>query len=82
MPEQMDDGADAGTELAKLVEAFSNKHGQVDVNLKRLSLRLPGTQIGVDVSGALTLTIHMRELTENEKQSSAAGNIALMSKAG
>jgi hypothetical protein len=71
---------DIGT-FARLLEAISDKHGQVEVNLQGLNITLPGTPIGVNVTGVVTFTIHMRDLTEGEKRASVAKNVALMSKA-
>jgi hypothetical protein len=65
----------------RLLEAISDKHGQVDVNLQGLAITLPGTPIGVEVRGLVTFTIHMRDLTEGEKKASAAKNVAMMSMA-
>jgi hypothetical protein len=65
--------------LEGLIEALGNKHSQLDVNFQRTKVTMPGTQVGVELNGVVTLTVHMRELTEDEKKASAEKSIALMS---
>ena len=65
--------------LEGLIEALGNKHSQLDVNFQRTKVTMPGTQVGVELNGVVTLTVHMRELTEAEKKASAEKSIALMS---
>jgi hypothetical protein len=50
-----------------LVEAISNRHGQMDIRLEHLSLRLPLIPDAVEVNGTITVSVHMRELTDKEK---------------
>ena len=65
-----------------LIQALADKHSQLDLNFQKVSLRLPGMQqIGVELNGTVTLSVHMRELTDEEKQALAAKNIAMMSTA-
>ncbi|MGI0092266.1 MAG: hypothetical protein ACREBS_11215 [Nitrososphaerales archaeon] len=61
-----------------LIESLANKHSQLDLNFQSTSIRFPGTQMGVELNGVVTLTVHLRELTEDEKQASATKNVALM----
>lgn len=62
-----------------LIEALGDKHSQLDVNFQRTRVTMPGSQVGVELNGVLTLTVHMRDLTEDEKRASAGKNVALMS---
>lgn len=63
-----------------LIEALANKHSQLDLNFQNVSVRLPGIeQIGVELNGTITLAVHMRELTEEEKRALSAKNVALKS---
>lgn len=63
-----------------LIEALGDKHSQLDLNFQQTRMTMPGTQVGVELNGTVTLTVHMRELTESEKKASAEKNVALMSK--
>ena len=66
--------------LEGLFEALADKHSQLDINLQGLSVRLPSTQLSVELNGLVTLTVHMRDLTEDEKKASAARNVTVMSR--
>jgi hypothetical protein len=60
-----------------LIEALADKHSQLDLNFQKVSLRLPGMQqIGVELNGTVTLSVHMRELTDQEKEALAAKSVA------
>jgi hypothetical protein len=64
-----------------VLEALSDKHSQLDVNLQGMTVRFPNTGIGVEFNGLVTVTAHVRDMTEDEKKASAAKNVGLMSKA-
>jgi hypothetical protein len=66
--------------LAGLLEALSDKHAQLDINLQGISIKSPRTGLTVELNGVVTVTCHIREMTESEKKASAARNVALMSK--
>lgn len=63
-----------------LFEALADKHSQLDINLQGVNIKLPNTQMSVELNGLLTITVHLRDLTEDERKASAAKNIALMSR--
>lgn len=62
-----------------ILDALADKHSQLDVNLQNVSLRLPNTGMSVEISGLITMTAHVRELTEDERRASSSRNVALMS---
>jgi hypothetical protein len=63
-----------------LIEALADKHSQLDLNFQNVSVRIPGMQqMGVELNGTVTLSVHMRDLTDEEKQAFAARNVALSS---
>jgi hypothetical protein len=53
--------------FVEMVEALSNRHGQVDIRLDRVSMKLPFAG-EVEVSGTLTVSVHLRELTDRERK--------------
>jgi len=63
-----------------ILEALSDKHAQLDVNLQGMSIRLPNLGMSVEFNGLVTVTAHFRDMTEDEKKAAAAKNVALMSK--
>jgi hypothetical protein len=64
-----------------LIEALSDKHSQVDISLQGMSVKFPNIGIGVELNGLVTVSAHVRDITEDERKASASKNIALMAKA-
>ncbi len=58
------------------IEALSDKHSQLDLRLQGLTLALGDSRFAVRVSGTVTVAIHMRELTDAEKDAHAAASVA------
>ena len=63
-----------------ILEALSDKHSQLDINLQGMSIRFPSVGVSIECNGLITLTSHVRDITEDEKKASASRNVALMSK--
>jgi hypothetical protein len=59
------------------VEAIANRQGEVDLRLDHLTLRLPMLQEAIEVNGALSISMHLRELTEKERSARAAKEVRL-----
>jgi hypothetical protein len=67
------------TILEGLIEALAGKHSQLDLNFQKVTMKLPGMQVGVELDGLVTISVHMRALTEEEKQALATKNMATVS---
>ena len=67
--------------IAGLLEALADKHSELNINLQKVTIKLPNMQVGVELDGLITVTVHMRNLTDDEKRASAAKNIGMMSTA-
>ena len=61
-----------------VIEALANKHSQLDINFQRTSIKFPGIQQSLELNGTITVSVHMRELTSEEKQALAQKNVALV----
>ncbi|MEM3671156.1 MAG: hypothetical protein QW767_05365 [Thermoprotei archaeon] len=61
-----------------LIEALADKHGQLDIRLDDLVLRLPGLNQGFEFSGNISLSMHMRDLSDDEKKAHAERTVALL----
>jgi hypothetical protein len=61
-----------------LIDALADKHSQIDINFQKTNISIPGIQMSIELNGLITLTSHIRALTEEEKQASASKNVALM----
>ena len=59
-----------------MIEALANKHSQLDVHLQGLTLAMGDSRLALRVSGTVTIAVHMRELTDAEKEAHAAATIA------
>jgi len=62
-----------------LITALANKQSQVDLTFVRTNVRFPGTSVGMEITGTISLVVHMRDLTDEEKQILASKNVASMS---
>lgn len=59
-----------------LIEALKDQHSELEVRLEGMTLSLPGTHLSIQMSGTLTVSVHMRELTDQEKEAYASANVA------
>lgn len=59
-----------------LIAALSDKHSQLDIRLQGLTLSVGDSRLALRVSGTVSLAIHMRDLTESEKEAHAMANVA------
>jgi hypothetical protein len=58
-----------------LIEAISDRQGEMDIRLEHVSLRLPLVPETIEVNGTITLRVHMRDLTDKEKAAHASKEI-------
>jgi hypothetical protein len=71
----MPDGGTKGL-FEEAIAALSDKHSQLDVRLEGLTISLGDSRVAVRLTGALSIAIHMRDLTTAEKDAHASANIA------
>jgi hypothetical protein len=62
-----------------LITALINKQSQVDLTFQRTTLRFPGTSVSVEITGTVSMVVHMRELTDEEKSVLASKSVASIS---
>jgi hypothetical protein len=74
----MTDGntANAKDAVEGLIHSLVDRQSQLDIQLKGLTLSWPGTPLSLQLSGTLTVSVHMRELTDDEKEAHAAATVA------
>jgi hypothetical protein len=58
-----------------MVEALANRHGEVDIRLEHLNLRLPLMRESLELNGAITVSVHLRELSDKEKAARIAKEV-------
>ncbi len=57
------------------INAMANHHGKVDVRLEGVSLKLPYIPENVELNGTMTISFHMRELSDKERDAHIAKEI-------
>jgi hypothetical protein len=58
-----------------MVEALAGRHGELDIRLEHLNLRLPLMKDSLELNGAITLSVHLRDLSEKEKAARVAKEV-------
>ena len=61
-----------------LMESLADKHSQLDIIFKKTNIRLPGMEKSFEIDGLVTFSVHVRDLTEEEKKSSSKKNLVMM----
>jgi hypothetical protein len=59
-----------------IIGALTDKHSQLDLRLRGLTLSMGDSRLSLKLTGDVTLSVHMRDLTDDEKSAHAASNIA------
>ncbi len=62
------------------VQAISDRHGQMDIRLDHLSLRLPLLKESLELNGTISVSVHMRDLTDKEKQARVAKELRTLAR--
>jgi hypothetical protein len=61
--------------LERLLSDMNGKDSEVEVHLRNFRVSVPNTGISLELSGLVTLNVHMRDLTAPEKDALAARRI-------
>ena len=61
-----------------LMESLADKHSQLDINFQKTNIRLPGMEKSFEIDGLVTFSVHVRDLTEEEKKASSKKNLVMM----
>jgi hypothetical protein len=72
---------DGGTMMGKgmvgdWLDALKDRQSELEIRLPALTLSMPGTHLSIQLSGTLLVSVHMRELTDEEKEAYASANVA------
>jgi hypothetical protein len=68
--------------LEGVIDALSDKHSQVDLRLQGLTMSLGDSRLAVHLSGTVTLAVHLRDLTDAEKDAHATANVQRLRASG
>ena len=61
-----------------LVQAIADRRGELDIRLEHLSLRLPLLRESVELNGTISVTMHVRDLTDKEKAARVAKEVRVL----
>jgi len=61
------------------VAAVADRQGQLDIRLENLSVRLPLLRESLELNGTISVSVHMRDLTDKEKQARVSKEIRILS---
>jgi hypothetical protein len=62
------------------VQAIADRHGEMDIRLEHVSLRIPLLRESIEVNGTISVSMHVRDLTEKEKQARVAKELRVLSR--
>jgi hypothetical protein len=62
--------------LEGVIDAMTDKHSQVDLHLRGLKLSLGDTDLAVKLTGDVSVSVHLRDLTDQEKAAHVAAAVA------
>ena len=57
------------------MDAIANQRGELDLRLEGVSLKLPFIPEPVELNGTVTVSFHVRELSEKEREARAAKEV-------
>lgn len=63
--------------LEDLIEALQNKQSEIALNFHKTSIGIPRLRTTMELNGTISLTVHMRDLTDTEKEAYAQRSIAV-----
>ncbi|MCI4369643.1 MAG: hypothetical protein L3K09_08810 [Thermoplasmata archaeon] len=58
-----------------IIQALIDRQSQLDVRMEHVSLKVPFLSDKFELNGTISLSIHMRGLTEKEKQAHVSKNL-------
>jgi hypothetical protein len=78
MPNSDREAREVSNPFQDWMAAMTNQRGELDVRLEGVSLKLPFIPDPVEVNGTVTISFHVRELTDPEKAARVAREVRLM----
>lgn len=66
----------AGAMVGEVLRALTDKQGQLDIRMRHVALDWKGTPLGLELNGTITVSVHMHDLNDKEKQALREANIS------
>jgi hypothetical protein len=60
-----------GRLLENLIEALAGRASQIDLSFNRTSIGIPRLRTNLELNGTISVTVHMRDMTDSEKEAYA-----------
>ncbi len=60
------------------MNAMANQRGELDLRLEGVTLRLPFVPQPVELNGTVTVSFHIRELTDKERDARVAREVRML----
>ncbi len=61
--------------LVELIEALSDRQGELELSLEHVTLKFPMIPDPIELNGTLTVSMHLRELSDKEKTAHVAKRV-------
>ncbi|HEV2231702.1 MAG TPA: hypothetical protein VGV64_02915 [Thermoplasmata archaeon] len=71
-----------GAFMGEVLKALTDKQGQVDIRMRNVALDWKGTPLGLELNGTITVSVHMRELSDKEKAAHQDSTVANLRRSG
>jgi len=78
MPPKLKAGPDSANPFQDWMNAMANQHGELELRLEGVSLKLPFISQAVELNGTVLVSFHIRELTDKERDARVAKQIRLL----
>lgn len=75
MPQAATSSDHAPNMFLDFMEAIANRHGEVDLRMDHVTLRLPILRDSIELNGSVSISVHLRELTAEERAAHAARQV-------
>lgn len=61
-----------------MIEALADRHGELTMRLEKVTLRIPLVPEPVELNGTLTVSMHLRHLSDQEKSARVAREVRIL----
>jgi hypothetical protein len=65
--------------LEGLIEALQNKQSELAISFQRTSIGIPSLHASVELNGTINVSVHLRDLSDGEKQAFSQRAVSMIS---
>jgi hypothetical protein len=63
--------------ISELIDALQGKQSEIALNFHKTSIGIPRLRTTMELNGSVSVTVHMRDLSESEKEAYAQRSVAI-----